>query len=331
MPLEMGDKEHMMIFTHTFDQPGEYSASLSVEDSDGSMSDFAEDNFIVYLSGNSPAASFMVTPDEGTTNTTFTFNASGSSDVETPDEQLRVRWDWDSDGEWDTEPTTVKQVQHQFSIAGTHTVTLLGIDGDDAIDQVSKEVPVVAEFGDPCPGIPEVVYEGETYPTVQIGYQCWLKKNLNVGTMIINTALPANNQEIEKYCYDNDESFCDTYGGLYNWDEAMDWSEQPGSNGICPEGWRIPTGDDWDDLADILGGPDIAGEKMKPLTDDWLGVFNNTNESGFTALPGGSRTYYNPFDLIGEGALFWSSNQNMDDTFRAYLRSVYYSTRELNN
>ena len=67
----------------------------------------------------------------------------------------------------------------------------------------------------PCPGIPTVTYSNKTYNTVQIGSQCWLKENLDVGTRINGSLQQTNNSVIEKYCYNDDPNNCTTYGGLY--------------------------------------------------------------------------------------------------------------------
>jgi len=88
-------------------------------------------------------------------------------------------------------------------------------------------------------GASKVNYGGKAYNTVLIGDQCWLKENLDIGTMI--TSSPSNNGIIEKYCYGNIESNCDIYGGLYQWDEAMQYATIEGAKGICPDGWYIPT------------------------------------------------------------------------------------------
>jgi len=84
-------------------------------------------------------------------------------------------------------------------------------------------------------------YEGKTYHTAQIGTQCWLKENLNVGTFISSRILEdaSNNGIIEKYCYGNLLNNCDVYGGLYQWGEAMKYSTTEGEQGICPSGWHI--------------------------------------------------------------------------------------------
>jgi len=85
-----------------------------------------------------------------------------------------------------------------------------------------------------------VLYGGETYQTILIGSQCWFQENLNVGTRINGSSNQTDNGEIEKYCYNNLDANCVTYGGLYQWDEAMQYVTTAGTQGICPDGWHIP-------------------------------------------------------------------------------------------
>jgi len=93
--------------------------------------------------------------------------------------------------------------------------------------KVKLFVSATPPAGLPCPGMPTVVYGGQTYNTVQIGTQCWLKENLNIGTKIPGTQNQANNGTIEKYCYNNDEANCAIYGGLYQWNEMMQYVLRP--------------------------------------------------------------------------------------------------------
>ena len=85
------------------------------------------------------------------------------------------------------------------------------------IDSPSTNQTYTFQFASniPCPGVPTVTYEGQVYNTIQIFGQCWLKENLNVGTMINGEDEMTDNGIIEKYCYYNDQANCDTYGGLY--------------------------------------------------------------------------------------------------------------------
>jgi uncharacterized protein (TIGR02145 family) len=163
--------------------------------------------------------------------------------------------------------------------------------------------------GEPCPETPTVTYEGQVYNTVQIGSQCWFRENLNVGVMINGSNNSSNNGQTEKYCYNNEPDFCNIYGGLYRWDEMMNYTTFQGAQGICPTGWHIPSIAEWTALFEYLGGDTIAGGKMKEAGfTHWLSPNTGaTNESGFTGLPGGffnSYFYYN----AGSSGLYWSSN-----------------------
>lgn len=161
-----------------------------------------------------------------------------------------------------------------------------------------------------CPGTPTVNYEGNIYSTVLIGYQCWLKENLNAGVRLDGQYDASDNGLIEKYCYNDETANCDTYGGLYQWNELMEYTNQQGTQGICPDGWHIPTQGEWTLLSCTLGGSGVAGGKMKEIgISHWLYPNDGaTNESGFTALPGGLRGYGNFYNL-GTMAAFWSSTQ----------------------
>ena len=142
--------------------------------------------------------------------------------------------------------------------------------------------------------------DGNTYNTVSIGTQLWMQENLKVTTLNDGTdiALVEDNDawfqtDDPGYSwYDNDENaYGNTYGAFYNW-----YAVNTGK--LCPDGWHVPTDDEWTALTDYLGGEDIAGGKLKEAgSDHWLSPNTGaTNETGFTALPGGYRsnggTYY---------------------------------------
>ncbi|MFK5854768.1 MAG: FISUMP domain-containing protein [Bacteroidota bacterium] len=162
----------------------------------------------------------------------------------------------------------------------------------------------------------------QSYTTVQIGTQCWMAENLNIGTMINSSSAPTNNGTIEKYCYDNSTSNCDTYGGMYQWNEMMEYITTQGTQGICPTSWHLPTDDEWKTMemqlgmtqtqADATGyrGTD-EGEKMKS-TSGWNNNGNGTNSSGFNALPGGSRTSFGTTANFGSNGFWWTSSEDSD-------------------
>ena len=166
--------------------------------------------------------------------------------------------------------------------------------------------------------------ENHKYTTVKIGAQTWMAQNLNTGGMIVDTFSQQNLGE--KYCYENKESNCTIYGGLYQWGEMMKYDTTPGSRGICPAGWHIPTDGEWTTLINFLGGDSIAGGKMKETgISHWAPPNTSaTNESGFTALPGGYR-YYSGTLFITDFATFWSSSESMTSNAWYYLLQFNYN------
>ena len=150
-----------------------------------------------------------------------------------------------------------------------------------------------------------VNYEYKFYGTVQIGTQCWLKENLDVGTMVPGISIQTNNSVIEKYCYNDNETNCQLYGGLYQWNEAMQYSTTPGAQGICPPGWHIPTLAEFQTLSSTVGGD---GNALKAIGQG-SGGGAGTNTSGFSALLAGSRGGSGNFTNLGTNTAFWSSTE----------------------
>ncbi len=169
--------------------------------------------------------------------------------------------------------------------------------------------------------------EGHNYPTLSImtgkkgcsgekSEQIWMAQNLNVGTRINGASDQTDNNIIEKYCYNDLDSNCDFFGGLYQWNEMMQYDTTGGVQGICPDGWHIPTDFEWTTLTDFLGGEIVAGGKMKATgtIQSGTGLWSEpnagaTNSSGFTALPGGYRADIGGyFDAID--AYFWTGSQS---------------------
>ena len=184
----------------------------------------------------------------------------------------------------------------------------------------------------PCPGTPIITdsRDGKVYTTVLIGSQCWMAQNLNVGTRIngefIRHQIQSNNGILEKYCYNDDENNCNTYGGLYQWDEAMQYFSTEGVQGICPTGWHLPTDSEWTTLTTYLGGEDIAGGKMKEAdTTHWNSPNTGaTNSSGFTAFPGGVCDNIGFFVNLGYSC-YWRSS-TMENEFYGWIRHLSYNS-----
>lgn len=156
--------------------------------------------------------------------------------------------------------------------------------------------------------------DGKKYPTIQVGSQCWMQQNLNVGKFTLNysTGVPhsdvSNNGIIEKYCQQNDTTRCDTFGGLYEWREMMEYIRTEGAQGICPSGWHMPTLAEWQTLIAE------AGNNSNPLKMIGMGFGSGTgtNTTGFSALPGGDRDAFGDFYGTGLRYIFWTSTERPD-------------------
>lgn len=176
--------------------------------------------------------------------------------------------------------------------------------------------------------------DGNVYETIEIGEQEWMAENLRVtkyrnGETIENITSNEDWSVLATgaYCgYDNDESNIETYGLLYNWYAVND------NNNIAPEGWHVPTDDDWKQLEIYLGmsqeevdqtgyrGTDVG--YMMQSTSGWNYNRNGNNSSGFTALPGGCRYKNGNFIELGNYAYFWSSSPAYGDF--AWYRELRY-------
>ena len=174
-----------------------------------------------------------------------------------------------------------------------------------------------------CPGLPSITYLGKTYNTVKIGTQCWLKENLNVGTLINGNLQQTDNGILEKYCLNDLETNCSTYGGLYQWSELTAYVTLAGGQGICPQGWHIPSSSEVLALITTEGGTAIAGGKLKEAgTTHWLTPNTGaTNKSGFTALPGSFRTISGSFVDPGSEANIWTSSSDISGFSALFLQN----------
>jgi uncharacterized protein (TIGR02145 family) len=158
--------------------------------------------------------------------------------------------------------------------------------------------------------------EGNVYETVLIGDQWWMAENLNTshfsnGAEIfeVQDSLIWNDLTYYAWCYyNNDPSLGITYGKLYNWYTTVVPS------GLCPVGWHVSSNEEWNLLISHLGGTSVAGAKLKSTTG-WNTPNIATNESFFSALPGGYRASLNAeFERLFESGSWWTSTQNNSST-----------------
>lgn len=165
--------------------------------------------------------------------------------------------------------------------------------------------------------------DGKTYKTMQIGEQCWMRDNLNIGTRVDSTVTQTDNETVEKYCYRDTEDSCDVHGGLYQWDEMMSYTSDTSAQGICPAGWHIPSDYEWEllegtvDSLYAVGDPEWdkigyrgydAGKVLKDSSGSWHCYCHTGDDSyRFTALPSGARDIYSNYFGYEYSAYFWTS------------------------
>jgi len=198
--------------------------------------------------------------------------------------------------------------------------------------------------------------EGNTYNTVQIGSQCWMAENLKTTTYRNGTQIPNVTNSDDWFnlttgtyvWYNNDISWKNSYGALYNWYATND------ANGLCPAGWSLPAHDEWNALIDFIGGTNSPhGSELKSCrqVNSLLGGACNTTEHprwnehdthygtnnfGFSGLPGGYRNNYGTFYSISNSGSWWTSMELTEidawyyQLFKGhdYVYFDYYDKRE---
>ena len=157
-------------------------------------------------------------------------------------------------------------------------------------------------------------HDKNIYTTVTIGTQTWTVENLKTttylnGDSILTTTRNISAESAPKYqwAYGNNLGNVETYGRLYTWYAITD------SRKICPEGWHVPTDLEWETLISFLGGDTAAGKLKEKGTLHWQDPNTNaTNLSGFTALPGGYRTFDGQFVSLHLSSYLWSTTLDAD-------------------
>ena len=188
--------------------------------------------------------------------------------------------------------------------------------------------------------------DGKVYKTVTIGEQTWMAENLRATKYPDGSDIPTGHNNTEwaalttgAYAVyphsdisglDSEEAVIAEYGCLYNWWAAMNGEtiseENPIVQGICPDGWHLPSDAEWTTLTTYLGGLSVAGAKMKEAgTDHWYEDNTGDNESSFTALPGGDRYYNGPIGGVGRNGNWWSSTEGDVDAARGRVLGYSYS------
>ncbi len=188
--------------------------------------------------------------------------------------------------------------------AGEHSISAQATDNEGATSIHAIKVKVITDVDPilPCQGGITISYEGQTYNTLQVGGQCWLRENMNVTT--------ANSAP-----YNNDPGNSATYGQLYTWEEAMT---------ACPPGWHLPSYEEWCDLVKHVDATAYCDEETANGTDagfklksagGWANDHHGSDQFGFKARPGGYKGADGAFNGLGHTAAFWSSSESGSQAF----------------
>ena len=180
--------------------------------------------------------------------------------------------------------------------------------------------------------------DGKAYKTVKIGEQVWMAENLNYAYL-----QPTETMDSSSFCYKDNASNCDKFGRLYLWSAIIDSTRLATDannpkdcgfqkecdlgkiQGICPDGWHIPTNDEFKTLMAAVGGDSIACKMLKS-TSGWSNYGSGTDPFGFTALPGNIRFNDGTFNYENEYAQFWSTREFS----KLYGNTLYLFTNNKN-
>jgi len=297
---------------HTYSTTGTFTVKLQVSNGFGLSTTIKSNYITVNPVGSAPIAAYIASPTTITVDKSIQFTDQSTNNP--------TSWDWDfGDGGTSTE----QNPSHVYSTVGTYTVSLT-VKNSYGSDTETKPnyITVTGSSGETST---VTDYEGNVYNTIKIGNQWWMAENLTTIRYNDGTAIPLVTDNsawatltTPAYCwYNNDEvTYKNTYGALYNY-----YTVNIGN--LCPTGWHVPSDAEWTTLTTFLGGESVASGKLKETgTTHWLSPnAGATNESRFTALPGGERDAVS-FKSLGYVASFWTSTSAIAST--AYFRFLLY-------
>jgi|GEM_PF-1136606 len=235
-------------------------------------------------------------------------------------------WEWSfGDGGMATE----QNPSHTYQSAGVYTVELT-ISNDYGSCKSTKKDYIIVKLID---------VDGNIYNVVKIGNQTWMAENLRVTHYADGTPIPeiienedwqSLGEDNRAYCwYDNDSiANAEIYGALYTWSTAMDGEKSSNDNpsniqGVCPDGWHLPSDQEWSELVQYIRNDGHSGSEGNALkaSSGWRRDGNGTDDYGFKGLPGGLRNDTGPFGTIGFSGFWWTSTRYRNDL--CYFRRLY--------
>jgi len=214
---------------------------------------------------------------------------------------------------WSTGETTKDIGQLK---AGIYSVTVT-----DAVDSLATAADTVNQ---PIPDNIIFDIQGNMYPFVEIGDQVWMQQNLRV-------TVDPDSIPVTSYIYPSQLAHVETHGRLYTWDVAMNFSHQEKAQGICPDGWHVPSDEEWKLLEIHLG----MTREEADLVNSWRGSGVGTSlgkggDSGYEALYSGRRTANGGFALFNWYEYIWTSTEYGDNAWRRCLDTAQITSGRFN-
>ena len=314
---------------HTYVRIGDFTVSLTVTNSEGS--DVMTKEYYIQVTNpvQVPDAAFTAEPTFGESPLQVFFTDESTN--------VPTSWYWDF-GDGNT--TTAHSPVHIYTDPGVYTVSLTATN-EAGSDTETKEDFIEVVLPATCPETMTDI-DGNVYDALEIGSQCWMQQNLKVTHYPNGDEIPhvvfdddwaalENNNTDDARCYVGNDPDSD-YGMMYSFAAAIadNWERDNfDGQGVCPDGWRLPTHEEWTELIEFLGGEETAGAELKETgTEHWQ--YPNTgatNSSFFTALPGGFRSQEEgEFERKTEEAWFWTSQEYLNGL--VYGRIMQYNSKE---
>ncbi len=295
------------IVEHEFKEEGENSIKLEIRDQYGLTKSATKKIFVLH-SNQPPVATFNIGSVYGNLTTEFYFDGEGVRDDEDFFNVLEVRWDFESDGTYDTDYSMTKTARHFYGFAGDVKVTMEVKDSGGLTNTISQMIHISS--GTNQTDLVIDLDNGVTYGSVKIGNQWWTTENVKVTS--------------GRACYRNSSANCEIFGGLYTWPNAMQNSTTEKAQGICPDGWHVPTEAEWNELFDFLG-PEQARVELEPSgsTDFRMLYAGQQNTSGTSEYGGTVVNFWTSSKLTGSNAWAFSLQDGKDQVWKITLGQSY--------
>jgi uncharacterized protein (TIGR02145 family) len=296
------------VITHTFSMEYEYLVTLRVVDGLGLENQIAR-TIVIFHKNRPPVPRFKVSTTAGNLTTQFLLNAWNTNDAEDLPSALRVRWDFESDNRWDTEYTGEKIVYHRFDLPGIYKILLEAQDTKGLTDTTSLFVRVTTGTNETGLIIDRRFDGEEYYPTVRIGNQWWMARNMYFEPYVLSSKIDT----LRSVCYGGNEfppgnvaKECDKWGRLYTAYSASNMNLSERAQGICPAGWHLPTKEEWETLITTIGGYSAAKELLPGGSTDFNALYAGWGEEVMTSEGWGMFKEWR-FNGFGSITYFWSS------------------------